>query len=531
MSGRPDDGYRVRSRIEGRSSRRGRVVSVVVALLAGGWLLATITNRPSATAVATPDAPESSAPTEPSLDIGARPTLPPDIEAFAAAPTGAFPMKASDVRWLRPLDATWLESPIGQWIQFPFLLPGGALVCVCIEPGTGTADPNLLRLVVLGSDGREQEETLIERWSGEAAHEGFFADVGLTDDGLTAIVAVAAHDGDVWSVRLDRVDLSRNPPRLTASEEVAAFPVDALPGGALRGVVVRLSPDGAVAWVDAGSGLGTLFSPATPPVDSRIVSLAPGTFGKVIEVLDVDRGDRGTCIGGGWATPVDFVSICVDANAGTNGPQLAILLDSVDGSSDSVVLGNADQFDDASWLIDATAGLVFGWSATTGRLFRVWVPNLAVLGRHFDLDTLVSLEPEGARPSARPGRAAWQPVAPRVGVSSPIAGSADGAVVYIAGAFPGILLFDAQTLELVDRWASRASYFEVAVSSDANYVLALGVPTGDAGQVSQQGATLTVHEAGNGRIALILRRLESLLGTVPSFLVPQPGPSLGFGAP
>ena len=549
MSARPEDGYRVRSRIGGRPGRSGRLVPSLAMILVGGWLAVTLASRQPTTELATPPAPTAAAvartpaaPT-PAAPTSMRPGLP-DIESLEGAPRGAFPVVVGELGWLLLADASLLNAVDPAWTQFPFLLPSGGSICVCVEPGAPPAGPNLLHVVTYLSDGTEQLHAVIDTWSGGKAHDGFIVDAALTADGMAAVVAVAYVDGQVWSVGLDRIEMWDGQPRLDASVTVATVQASNVEDGAFRSVRVWLSPDGRLARVQTSGERDGLIAPGSRPTDSRIVSVAPETFGAEVAVVEAGSEEPGSCVEGGWATPVDFVTVCVDRELGVVEPALWIRRDSVDGSTARVAIGGADRLADAAWLIEARAGVVYGWSAATGELYRVEIPNLAVLGRKIELTPRELLTPEVEPPAPLPRNAAWQPMGFGPALS-PFVGSPDGSLLYAAGydlespairpgtpPTTGIYVIDAERLRLVHHWPAEASYDALGISPNGEYLIASGIASpAEYERWRTEGSMLVLHETLGGAPLLILRRLEHHIGRAPTFLVPQPGPDVRFGTP
>src|SRR6185503_5298157 len=160
-------------------------------------------------------------------------------------------------------DAALINLVDPGWTQLPFLLPSGNAVCLCVERGPPLTGPNILHVVAHDLDGTVRRDEMIEGWSGRDAHQGYLVDAALAADGLTAVVAVAYLDRQVWSVRLDLIELlgGGTAPRLVASETVSRTPASAVEDGALRSVRVWLSPDGQLARVQTSGARDDLIAP------------------------------------------------------------------------------------------------------------------------------------------------------------------------------------------------------------------------------------------------------------------------------
>jgi hypothetical protein len=530
MSARPPDGYEVRSRIEGRSGRGSRLFVAVIALLATGWLAVTLANRAGPAPSGSPSAPVSglrspapSRATVPPAPTPALPSLPPLISTFPGAPTAPFPVLLNGLSWISPSMSEVVAAVPRAWTQWPFLLPDGTALCVCLEPVPEAGEASRLHLLRLGADGTEQSDTVVD-WSGSAATSGVFLDSALTADGLAAIVAVAVEREAGWSIHLDRIELGGDGPRRTETSEVARIPTGALRDGELRSLRLWLSPDGKLARLETGGEHPSLFVDGVPAADVRIVSIETGHFGDIVRIAKVDQDATVRCIPAAWATAEDFVSICADQDAGETGPDLSVHRDSVDGTSDAVVVGSALPLATTSWLVNASVGLVYGWSGVSGDLIQVRVPAMAVVARVIDVTGHDQLEPETGPPPRGAQPSVWESV-PFQQAISPFVASPDGSMLYGIGSDSGIYAFDAETLGLVGRWDAAVVYEAIGVSPDGAYLFGVGDP--DPREVvtfGDQGGTLAVHAADTGDQVLVLRRIDTRLEGRPGFLLPRPGP-------
>jgi hypothetical protein len=538
MSGRPDDGYQVRSRIEGRSSGRSRALLVVVAVLAVGWLFATLTSRPAEVAVASPapTGPATAQPPEPTRSTApvATSEAPPLITALPGAPTVAFPVVAGHVLWVQPQMSAVVNEIERDMTQWPFLLSDGTSVCVCFAPRRSPGARNELHIDRRGPDGEPLDDTVITGWSGEEAGDRLVLDAAMTADASAVIVAVARLDRNVWWVTLDRIELLPEQPELVATETISKILAADFDADGVRTVRVWPSPDSRLARV-----LVTDRPPSTDERPSRgsttaYASIERGSFGPTDAVVQRGDDDPPQCMPAGWGTNRDFVSICGDNDAGETGPDLFVRREGMDGSSETVVLGSMDDLAGASWAIDATSGVLFGWVATTGDLFRVEIATLSVVSRRINL--FAQYPPsEAAAPDPGAGRANWAPGSWSRWPAT-LVGSPDGSVLYAVGysagringqetaVATGIYTFEAETLRLVGIGAPAGSYTSIGVTADGAYVLSVG--ENDPTNVGTGGVALVAHDASTGKAVLILRRIESRIGGYPSFLVPRSGPDI-----
>src|SRR4051812_30582554 len=120
MTGRPEDGYETRARIQARSSGRGRLGVVLAGALVVAWAAVTAGRGPS-NPTTSPTAP----PASPDLALETLPaagTFPPPIEIRGNPPPQAFlPVAAPGLGWLDAAAGVIQPGPSPEWQQWRFV--------------------------------------------------------------------------------------------------------------------------------------------------------------------------------------------------------------------------------------------------------------------------------------------------------------------------------------------------------------------------------------------------------------------------
>jgi hypothetical protein len=533
MSGRPDDGYRAAGRIERRSSARSRVVVATLGVVAFAWLAATLGSQAPETALSTnlPTSPGASMPA--ATNRIPQTTLPPVVEAFDGAPTAPFPILLNGLASLDARTATLSRSVSEDWTQWPFLLADGSTICVCLIPA-GSDPPSRMWVVRAGGDATLISEAPVPDWPGSAATEDLLVDVALDPDAGSALVAAAIRHGEAWTVRLDRVAIDG---KLLAGTVLGEVPEKIFSPGGPRGIGLWLAPDRNRARVELSDRLGPAVDERlAPTLREWIVETPQAELGPVRTIEDSDGVPVSrSCLVEGWGRPDAFIRVCLEPGTDQQ-PAIVVHRFALDGTSRQVNVGRARELEGQAWLIDAVAGLVYGWSAREQELYRVDADSLFVLARDVPPPDGSLAPTEAPWPAPRTSRAAWS--IGRLGHSAdtgPLIGSPDGAVLYTAGIDPeseplqtlsnGIYAFDAETLKIVGHWIPVATYASLGITADARFVLAFGQPSPvELAAQGNHGPSIGIHDARSGGIVAILRRVEGQLGGHPSFLVAEPGP-------
>ena len=97
-----------------------------------------------------------------------------------------------------------------------------------------------------------------------------------------------------------------------------------------------------------------------------------------------------------------------------------------------------------------------------------------------------------------------------------LVGSPDGSLLFAVGvgsvsdSSSGVWVFDAQTLEIIERWPAAAAYSSIALLEDGRWLAAIGRPGVTAtGSPAAWGTSLTVHDATTGRPILVIGDLRT----------------------
>ena len=535
MAGRRDDGYEVRSRITTRSDRRTRLLVGAIAVAGGLWLIASLTadKRPPVTADATPGPSLVANPPSPQIATHG-PSLPLDIERFPNAPTALIPIQMSGLAWMDPDNAAIVNGPDPRWAHWPLLLADGSVVCVCLE----MAGPGAFALHVLRYDaaGEVVGGSMVDAWP-NAGDEVVLLGAAIAPDGQSVFVASVRYVEAGSELRVDRIDTEGS---LLAGTVVGTIAAEDLAQSSVRVIDLWVAPDGGHLRVRAGEA--TTVPGSVAEFATWEVGVTDSGFGKPrrLAVAAPDSDLLSLTLAEGWASPSDYVTVSEEQTIGGSTPEVVVRRASLDGSSDSISLGDSIG-QPTTWLLDATHSVVFGWVSGAHLLVRVDIPTMAVLSRQVPVPVPDQvLDAEAPVPRGHPGRAFWMDAtAPTFRVAQTLLGSPDGSLLYAAGAHSvvprppvtsgsdsaGIFVFDAETLALVGHWLPGASYDWIGLTTDGRHLLGVGRPSSlELTLHGNRGPSLVIHETTDGRIVEIVRRIQAQLGNVPTFLIAAPGP-------
>jgi hypothetical protein len=180
-------------------------------------------------------------------------------------------------------------------------------------------------------------------------------------------------------------------------------------------------------------------------------------------------------------------------------------------------------------LLDVMNGVAYAWNGhallAADLLRGDWRSADSPSG---DRDNPGAIVIEGERPQPGPpttwsdGRSAADGPRERTLVGSP-----DGRLLYAIGtgsdpgSSSGIWVYDAQTLQPIERWPALASYESVTLFEDGRWLAAVGRPGVTAtGGPAEWGTSITIHDTTTGRPVLRIGDLQ----TDEDVTFPWPGP-------
>jgi hypothetical protein len=549
MTGRPEDGYRVASRIEGRSSWRGRFLAVVLGMTVIGWAGVTLADRLGGGGPHRSAAPASGetgratgrATGPPSLAPGQ--TFPSAVEIRRPdAAGGDVPVDLDGLAWLN-VQYMFLDGRLSQdQMQWPFALADGS-ACVCLGHGLDgrTAVLYLYRYDLAGHVVSNRSEP----WP-EADLASGLVDAILDPSGNAAIVGSISQATHGWNLTLARIPFDSS-----QAVQSSVSPIEIAELGDSAQVVMRLTsaPDGSVLRVDLTR---LADDPRTEWHGAWLVPVADGRFGPAVPTPAAPSDVPFTqCRGQAWATPTIFVELCYTPRDDGRFDVFANLQDR-EGVTRAIALGPVQLDDPLGWLVDGTHGVVYAWTSFTHGIFRIDAAT-----RELSLRLLAGVDGNGApmiptvtpepalppQPGASPdgSQAAWQPtIGASQSIESPLVGSPDGRLLYAAGlsigqnggaASTGIWVFDSASLALVDHWPAVVSYRAIGLDPSGTYLIGTGEPSAEEiAAFGNHGEELAVLDRGDGSVIAILRDLDLRLGGVPVLLPPPlpapPSPAL-----
>ena len=515
MSGRRDDAYEVRYRLDSSRTRRRKLTLVATGLVVAAWLAATMT-APRSPELARVD-PSALVPSDArdSLD-----TLPPRVDRFTAIGDLSIPVVAVDgLSWLETRAGT-LHAGDGWSPERAFLWADGSTLCVCRSPelGAGAVEHELRTYSAVG----EHTSTVFTDWPAKPGLRTITDTELDAANGRLYVAWARRSPDDRWSVGLDRWDLDDGV-HLTTTVTEAALPEPV--AGESVSIGLWIAPDGRRARVHFSAG--PQFDQPSQLGESWDVPTDGPTLGEAERVAELDLPFGISCFAEGWGTNSQFVTVCREGFGLVAYVQPGEPVERVELTSDLVV--------ELDWLIDQTSGRVYLWDSFLHRMTWLDAANLA-FGSVEAFPGSPGAVPRQPWPAPRADRTAWLPRGmPRPG-SGPdqdsIAGSPDGSIIYAAGyrlgsapspskESTGIWVFDAETLGLVAHWESAGAYDALTLTPDGAYLMALAGPTAqEAIAFGNERRTIAFHDGRTGELALLLR--DQMSEAV--FLVAEPDP-------
>lgn len=522
MSGRRDDGYQVRYRLDSSPTRGNKVAVVAAGLVGVAWLAATLTAppRPAEIVRADPTAVSTSLETSRRLDTG--PTFPPLVERVSPIGSRVIPVLGYEgLGWLETRRGTLKVADEARGPQWLFMWADGSTLCVCdIGPGQRA-------LVGYSPIGELTSSVPLDDWPAKPGLRTI-TDVELDPANRLLYLAWArVGPEDRWSLWLNRIALDTGAPM---TRKVAEGRDTDLPGRAAS-LSMWLSPDARHARLRLEITEGV--SAANAHVGTWRVDIGGSEPGEVVPEDEPEFKAGTRCFAEGWATRREFVAACTSLQP-DGGELVRVRSSSIDGTVRDVDLGPTPE--QLAWIMSGTSGRLFLWAPRAHRLWRIDVPSLDVHVRELLSADAFPEVPEASWPVPGHDHVAWSPRGFQPGSftadRSPLLGSHDGTVVYAAGygqlrsdigtsESTGIWAIDAASLAVVDRWPAFGTYNALGMTPDGGYVVGFGDPTiNELVAFGNIGPTMAFHDARLGSVALILRESRSFA----SFLVPEPDP-------
>ncbi len=508
------DGFRIPTTpvAPGRDRRPWLVVATLVGLMAGAFVVARWSPGPDPGRVMPTVRPTAA-------DVAIEPvaTALPGLEWFSASemPLQEVLVEADSVRWLRLASARLTDASLAQPGRDLLLrAPHGGTICLCWQGSRfETGDPRSLDLVRHDDDHRELSRTTILQVDGfDPGDIRSPTQVALepSPDGRFAYLARATRAGTGWQASLDVIDLGA---------EAITGSIDLIARTQARGMEVlrverptlRIAPDGRHALVTSAITRVTPFGERPFPPRAWIVELDGSSLGAVVDVDALAGPMDASC------TWLDFVAPDIVARgcfppASDEAAWFEIHRHGLDGSDLGSIVVPTSRLGADEPLLDLTNGIAYAWDPITHRLASAdlvgGTGRMAATPDGFDAPSEVVILRERPAPGT--------PTTWSDGHSATIArrertlvGSPDGRLLFAIGEGPdedsssGVWVFDALTLELVERWPAKASYGSLALLEDGRWLAAVGRPGVDeAGGRARWGTSLTVHDTTTGRAVL-----------------------------
>ncbi len=519
-------------RPKGWRSRSGNVVAVaLVGFIVVGLVLGTALGggprqadeavvAPSAVAARTPRPTNRPTPTRTPL-----PTPLPSAEIIGGRiPTEERLVQANGYQIL-DLSAGTLR-PVSTGADGPFIqVPGGGFVCACtaldptLAPGAMT-----LRFRRMDPDGTTVVNRRIQRFDDAEAvpnmTDGWGYTAALSADGHDLYVLSALRDTTKWTVRLLVVDTATG--KLAGNDKLLTVPVSTAeprPSGtaAPNGV-----SDGSYIWLStlAVSGDGRAVYVTVNSAEVR----ADVWINRSLEwMVPVDAGVLGAPLPLAAADVVRDVQWCLTRPVFA-GTILGQVCSQADGSTEPLIVRRVTEAGEVleavalpTWSFDGRTPIASAVDQRRGAVL-VWDAGKHVLAR-VDLERGVAESSVVPESRLRSEERLLEPSRGYFGVDPGLVLSPDGTRIYALGigrgqsemgVSTGVWVFDAETLELLDRFEPRAMLSSIAVSGDGTFVYATSPAGFDVGGYENRAwpATLTVYDATTGEIQVLYGALD-----------------------
>jgi hypothetical protein len=525
----------------------GLVLVAAAAVFTIAWLGPRLNDRPSfdTSFFATPLPAGSPSPTPtvgPFSPTGATP-LPVVTRPDGPIPVGQIAVQGDVLRVLDLASGSIVTGSPTQSYRDAVFRPatGSGWTCICLSDSDDPDGPTLgVRLDNIDPGGRvgvttplATLPTLPPTADGQPP---LTTDIAIFDGARHGLLALARRKGSTFQFSAMTIDVEGRrlgpavrignaviPPLPLPSPEPTATDDPTITGQEytyVDGPHLRVSPDGRVAFIWASiqhamdSGPESAFA-----LHGWRVTLAPdGSIEKVAEAPGL-LGLPMYCGLVGFASADRLAWLCPDQSFAGEWHFGTLDLDgNAKGTVDLALDPNGNVGEP---LFDRANGMVYIWDASALSITRIDVQTLAVGSVTFDplAESSTGLAPggEGSAPVD------WNDSDSSVqqnGFTS-ISGGLDGQRLYAVGFGPlptsdpgnlpslGIFVIDRATLALVDRWAPAADYLAVTALPNG-LVAAAGLPGVDEqGRIAPWDASLTIHDATDGRILLRFGQLGS----------------------
>lgn len=515
------DGFRIPTTpvAPGRDRRPWLVVATLVGLMVGAFVVARWTAGPDPSRVMPTVRPITAM-----IAIEPVATALPMLEWFSASemPLQDVLVEANSVRWLRLASGRLTDESLAQPGRDLLLrAPRGGTICLCWRGSRfETGDPRSLDLVRHDDDHRELSRKTIMQVNGfDPADRRSPTQIALepSPDGRFAYLARAIRAGTQWQVSLDVVDLAEE--RIVDTVDLMATPQDDhTPVARLEGPTLRVAPDGRHLLVTATAARVRAIGPDRITARAWIVGLDDALTDGVVAADGVVEETGPSCE---W---IDFVTSTIVARgclASSSDERISFEIQrhGLDGRDLGSIVVPTGQLAAEEPLLDLTRGIAYAWDPIAHRLASADLVDGT--GRSADPPDALDAPSEVVilRDRSAPGApTTWSDgtSATAAGRERTLVGSPDGRLLYAIGEGPdeasssGVWIFDAETLELVERWPAKASYRSLALLEDGRWLAAIGRPGVDeAGGRARWGTSLTVHDTTTGRVVMRIGELAT----------------------
>ncbi|HET7181225.1 MAG TPA: hypothetical protein VFI15_03235 [Candidatus Limnocylindrales bacterium] len=517
--------------------RAGRAATVAVALTVIGALAAVVITRPLQPA-GTPAA----SPGESGGQSGADPTPLPKLVLHGDLPFPSHVLVANELGDIALVDlgAGTIGGSIArsQWPSVMTVTGDGLVVCICITtaaPVDGYPTRFDVRMKTFTRTTTPIRDNPVEVFVGApdprlpaTRADHVWTSVAFSPDDRFAFVGWSTRDARVWHSGSLVVDIDGGAvvgaaqlPDMTAGDGDARRTVDAprVLGQAADGTIYL-----ARSWSEWGSA-NVETAPMRIGDDGYTTSLTNGALSDLAPFSAA--ASCGPSFLRAGPRPGGGLWVACMSELGS----LTVRRVAIDGTS----LGSESM--SRTGFVDGDTTAV----SPDGRTFYAWDPGSSVLTR-IDLEGGERVDEHLAAPAAAvtgddPMTAVGRWLAPTMDAKSILRGailvSPDGGRLYLLATTPGsradapggsngILVVDAATLRVIDRWAPSADLMSMALNADGTLLYAAGLPgVGPSGApLNDQGASVTVYDTTSGVARLLAGDLGAGTLNFPGPVVP-----------